>query len=262
MSRPGSSRIATYSASPRRAAVVAALRREIALLPRLAPLLPAPIPVPLFVGEPRAGFPFPYAGYAILPGAEACDVSLDARERTALALELARFLSALHAVDLDADLPVDATGRADMQRRVPLAREWLERLATAGLWRAPPTVGALLDAAASLPASTAATTVHGDLHFRHVLVDGGRLSGVIDWIDLGRADPAVDLQLIWSFLDDAGRAAFLDTYGSVSDEALIRSKVVALFLAAVLAHYGHEERRPGIAREALAGLKRIASTCP
>ena len=139
MSRPGSSRIATYSASPRRAAVVAALRREIALLPRLAPLLPAPIPVPLFVGEPRAGFPFPYAGYAILPGAEACDVSLDARERTALALELARFLSALHAVDLDADLPVDATGRADMQRRVPLAREWLERLATAGLWRAPPT---------------------------------------------------------------------------------------------------------------------------
>jgi len=107
---------------PRRAAVVAALRREIALLPRLAPLLPAPIPVPLFVGEPRAGFPFPYAGYAILPGAEACDVSLDARERTALALELARFLSALHAVDLDADLPVDATGRADMQRRVPLAR--------------------------------------------------------------------------------------------------------------------------------------------
>src|SRR5206468_3004384 len=98
-----------------------------------------------------------------------------------------------------------------------------------------------------------------DLHFRHLLVEGGRASGVIDWVDLSRADPAIDLQLVWSFLPPHGRTAFLDAYGPVSSERLLRARVVALFLCAVLARYGHEQAMPSVEGEALAGLERATA---
>src|SRR5919198_4471622 len=61
---------------PRRAIVVPGIERELALLPRLAPLLPLPVPRPVFFGRPAAGFPWPFFGSALLPGREVCDVAL------------------------------------------------------------------------------------------------------------------------------------------------------------------------------------------
>lgn len=61
-------------AFPRRAAVVEPLEREIALLPRLARLLPLPITEPSFVGRPSDAYPWPFFGGEFLPGRELCDV--------------------------------------------------------------------------------------------------------------------------------------------------------------------------------------------
>lgn len=52
------------------------------------------------------------------------------------------------------------------------------------------------------------TTLHGDLYARHLLVDRGRLIGVIDWGDLMAGDPAVDLTVAVTFLPRAARASF------------------------------------------------------
>jgi aminoglycoside phosphotransferase (APT) family kinase protein len=102
--------------------------------------------------------------------------------------------------------------------------------------------------------------VHGDLHVRQVLVDGNaRLTGVIDWVDVCRSDPAIDLSMLWSYLPRAGREAFLAEYGPVSGGQLLRARVVALSLSAALAHYGHNEGFAAIEREALAGLERSAA---
>ena len=137
-----------------------------------------------------------------------------------------------------------------MAFRVPKTHEALERL---GL--RPP---AWLDAARDLPPVEPACLVHGDLHFRHVLIDGGAISGVIDWGDVCRGDPSVDLPLYWCALSPAGREAFLDAYGVVSEEQLLRARVLAVFLCAVLAHYGAAEGLPVVEREALDGLRRAS----
>lgn len=44
---------------PRRPGAVAPLLREYAWLPRLAPALPAPTPVPIALGEPSEHYPWP-----------------------------------------------------------------------------------------------------------------------------------------------------------------------------------------------------------
>src|ERR1700722_5557282 len=45
---------------PRREIALPGLRREIALLPRLAPLLPLPVPDPQYIGRPSPRYPWPF----------------------------------------------------------------------------------------------------------------------------------------------------------------------------------------------------------
>jgi aminoglycoside phosphotransferase (APT) family kinase protein len=250
---------------PRRAVAVPGIEREMTLLPRLAPLLPLPIPRPVFLGRPADGYPWPFFGGAFLPGHEACDASLDDAARIAVALDLAAFLRRLHSGEVAAaigaaELPADPNGRADMARRVPMACEALTEVERLELWQPPPSVAHLLGEARRLPSSTQPVTItHGDLHVRHLLVHAGRASGVIDWVDLCLADPAIDLQLVWSFVPLPARGAFLDAYGHVTEEQLLRARVLALWLCAVLARYAHEQGVTSVEREAIAGLQRAAS---
>lgn len=224
---------------PRREMSVPGVRREIAMLPALAPLLPIPVPVPVFVGEPAEGFPWPFFGSALLPGRELGDAALDDRARVEVGRSLARFLRRLHDADLPDELPPDGNRRADMTVRVPKTREQLRELEGLGIWQRPTSVDELLDEAEHLPPSNASAVVHGDLHFRQVLVDDDATpTGVIDWADVCRSDPAIDLSMFWSYLGPRGREAFLAEYGPVSEEQLLRARVLALSLSAALAHYG------------------------
>jgi aminoglycoside phosphotransferase (APT) family kinase protein len=241
---------------PRRQIAIPGVELELAVLPKLAPLLPLPIPDPVFRGRPAEGYPWPFFGSKLLPGRETCDAELDDAARLGVMLELAGFLRALHAVKLDEPLPVDANSRADMTKRVPLARGDLAELERLGIWRPPRLVAELLDRAERLPPSALPAVVHGDLHFRHVLVEGGRVTGVIDWGDVCRSDPAIDLHLLWSFLPPESRPAFLEDYGPVDEAQLLRARVLALSICAALALYAHAEGLPNVEREALAGLAR------
>jgi aminoglycoside phosphotransferase (APT) family kinase protein len=240
---------------PHREIAIPGFRRELEVLPRL-PALPLAVPRPVFVGRPTDEFPWPFFGSALLPGVEAGDAQLDDAARAQVGLGLARFLRALHAVELDVALPLDANRRTDMDRRASLAREQLAEVERLGVWRALPQVEELLAEAQRLPPPEQPVLVHGDLHFRHLLVDGGTASAVIDWGDVCRSEPAIDLPLLWSFVPPEGRAAFLDAYGPVTQAQLLRARVLAVQLCAALAHYGRVEGNASVEREAVSGLER------
>jgi aminoglycoside phosphotransferase (APT) family kinase protein len=233
---------------PRREVVLEPMQRELAVLARLASL---PVAAPIYRGEPSARFPWPFWGARWLPGVEAGAASEE--ERHELAPQLGRLLRDLHAADVPG-LPVDVVRRADMMFRVPRTRE--ELTAVAPLWLAPPEAWALLDEAERLPPAAPSATCHGDLHFRQVLVEGGRLTGVIDWIDVCRADPGIDLQLVYAFLPPEARPAFFAEYGDVDPGSHIRARVVALNLSAVLARYGRAQGLTHVGREAVESLDR------
>jgi aminoglycoside phosphotransferase (APT) family kinase protein len=235
---------------PRRTQGVELLEREIRVLPRLAAALPAPIPAPVFIGHPDQDYPWPFFGAALIPGREPLGLDDDSRGR--LAPALARFLRALHDHPVIDELPNDPNRRADMPYRAAMTRDWLERLG-----RPPASAERLLAESEALPPPDGDVIAHGDLHFRHVLVDAdGALAGVIDWGDVCRGDPSIDLSLLWSFFPPEGRAAFLDAYGPLSEAQLLRARVLAVSLCTILAVYGHEEGMSGVEREALEGLER------
>ena len=246
---------------PHREIAIPGVERELAVLPRLAALLPVPIPVPRFVGRPSERFPWPFFGAPLLPGREPADAQLDDSDRARLGVEFGRLLRVLHApetrraVDPDSQLPDDPNRRADMAFRVGMTRERLDRLGDLGREQRR-AVDRILHAAESLTPSTTKVLVHGDLHIRHVLIEQRELSGVIDWGDVCVGDPAIDLLLVWSALPPDARNRFFEEYGSVDDEAQLRARVLAIFLSAVLALYARDQGQPALEREALAGLGR------
>ena len=249
---------------PRRGVAAALIERECAVLPVLAPALPLAVPVPRFVGRPGDGYPWPFAGYAVLSGAPADEIPLDDDGRAALAAPLAAFLRALHALDpavaVAHGLEADRIGRLDHARRRPLVAERLGVLAAAGIVADGAPLLAALDACAPDVHAGRRCIVHGDLYLRHILLDDAqRATGVIDWGDVHLGDPAVDLAIAFLVLPARAHAAFRAAYGPVDDGTWSRARYRALYHAALQAAYGVERGDDAIAqsgRWALAALSR------
>lgn len=241
---------------PRRAVAVPGVERELVMLPAIAARLGPAVPAPTHVGRPADAFAWPWFGAPLLPGREPT-TALDDAARATLAPQLGRLLRTLHRAPAPADLPHDPMGRADMAQRVPFTTEQLVELAAAGLPDRRHAAAPILAAAGGLAPSARRALVHGDLHFRHLLVaPDGTLTGVIDWGDVCTGDPAMDLQVAWSLLPPGARPAFWEAYGPIEPDQALRARVVALYLSAVLARYGEAEGMPVVRDEAMAALER------
>jgi aminoglycoside phosphotransferase (APT) family kinase protein len=249
---------------PRRAIALPGVRREIGLLPQLAGRLPLPVPVPELVGAPIADYPWPFWGARLLPGRELAEAGLPDGRRVRMGAAVGAFLKALHdprhVAEIGSHLVLDPWRRGDPSIRIPLARERLERLERRGLWAADDAVTTLLAEASGLSLSRAEPVVaHGDLHVRHLLVDGsGGVTGVIDWGDLCLADAAVDLSMAYAAFSGKARAMLFAGYGPIDTERETRARVLAVYLSAVLADYAATQGHEALREEALAGLRRAA----
>ena len=243
---------------PRREIALPGIDREIALLPRLAPQLSLPIPVPEHVGV-YGDPPWRFWGARHLPGTELKVAGRIDEIGVEVGRSLGRFVAELHALPADSSLPVDPFGRADAVSRAARARDVLSDLREAG-----PALDGLDDPAveevlaageAAGPPPTETVLSHGDLYSRHVLVDEhGATAAVIDWGDLCMAPRSVDLSAAYSALAGPAREAFFSEYGPIDDDTELRARVMAIFSAASVAAYARELDNRILLASALVGL--------
>jgi aminoglycoside phosphotransferase (APT) family kinase protein len=238
---------------PRRDIAIDGVRREIAVLPWLAPQLPLPVPHPTYVGTANG---WPFWGARVVAGEEL--VTLQESRRVSAGDAAGRFLRDLHATtvptELAALLPHDPMRRATPSARWPIARTWLASLDADAV----PDVEPLHAATQDLPEATGTTVLtHGDLHPRHLLIDDtGKASGVIDWGDVCVAHPAVDLSLGFSGFAGPSRDAFFTAYGGIDEETALRARVLAVSLCAALAAYASAAGDARLLADSLRGLHR------
>ncbi len=248
---------------PRRQFAVQFLEAETRLMPVLAPRLPLPVPKPMFVGHPTDAYPWPFAGYQMLPGRTACSTVFNDDQRAAIVRPLARFLATLHAIPV-ADVTrygagPDTIARLDLVRRVPQARNDLARLAECRLVEDIDPFLTILDGAPSNYAPTADTLVHGDLYARHILVDDdGGLAGVIDWGDVHLGDRAVDLAIAHIFLPPVAHEAFRDAYGPVDDTTWSIARLRALWHTLTVLAYASDVGDADLMGEGQVSLRHLA----
>jgi aminoglycoside phosphotransferase (APT) family kinase protein len=221
------------------------------------------VPLPRFIGAPAGDYPWPWFGAAHLPGVELAESGWSDAERVTVGAEVGAFLRELHAGGLSgrvgSTLPVDPMRRADMPFRVAATRRRLDDLAAAHLWEPTREVEALLADAMVLPPPPRIAVLHGDLHVRHVLVDGGHVTGIIDWGDVCAGDPSIDLSIAYGALLGEGRSALIDAYGPIDGLTELRARVIAVFLAAALLEYADDQRLAPLRAEALRALERAVA---
>jgi aminoglycoside phosphotransferase (APT) family kinase protein len=248
---------------PRREIAVPGVRREIAVLPRLAARVSLPVPTPLHVGTPALGFPWPWFGARYLPGGGLMTTGSPLEARSRIGTALGSFLRELHSPTLAAEtggsLTTDPMRRADMPHRVAMTRTRLAELAEAGILEDDADTHALLDDAATLPPSSRRAVLHGDLHAAHVLVADGAVTGVIDWGDVCMGDPAIDLSIAFGALAGPARAAFLATHGPLDAATELRARAVAVNLAATLLAYAIDRGLPHVEAECRRALDAAVS---
>src|ERR687894_359133 len=182
------------------------VEKEHRWLPKLAPHLPLPIPVPLAKGAPTDDYPWRWSIYRWLEG-ETASVERIADLRQ-FATELARFLTVLQRIDAAGGPP---PGRHNFFRGGPLTVYDAEtRQALAALEGKIDTDAASAVWEAALTASWHGSPVwlHGDVAAGNLLVKGGRLSAVIDFGTSGVGDPSCDLAIAWTLFGGESRAAF------------------------------------------------------
>lgn len=233
---------------PRRERTSGTLDKERQWLPRLAPLLPLAVPVPLADGMPAERYPFEWSVYRWLKGENAtmeCITDLNQ-----LATDLAQFVAALQDIDpTGGPFP----GEHNFFRDLPLAtRDAPTRAAIVSL-RGAIDVGAVTTAwelALRSPEwEQPPVWIHGDLDSRNLLVEEGRLTAVIDWGGLGVGDPACDVMVAWKVLSADTREIFR-TALVVDESTWARARGWALSQALVALSYYTLETNPVLVLEA------------
>jgi aminoglycoside phosphotransferase (APT) family kinase protein len=247
---------------PRREIALPLLEAEWSILPKLAPHLPLPVPVPKWRGSPTSRFPWPFIGYKMLPGFTACYANLSEDERAALAEPIAHFLSKLHntpgASIAGCHIFGDNRSRIDGSVLIPKILKNFEELALLKLLENRKELESILEKSTNLRAPMSSVVVHGDFYVRHLLVDERHhLVGVIDWGDVHLGDPAMDLSIAHSFLPKQAHKTFRDAYGEISHDTWALARLRAIYSSTMLVLYGHHSGDPSILREGLRSLKVI-----
>lgn len=182
------------------------VEKEHLWLPRLAPLLPLPIPAPLAMGVPATGYPWHWSVYQWLDG-ENADIER-INDLNEFARTLARFLTALQKIDSAGGPPPGKHNflrggslmnyDAETQDVVASLRGKIDTDAVVAVWES------------ALRTKWQGTPVwlHGDVCATNLLVQGGRLSAVIDFGCSGVGDPACDLTIAWTLFSGESREAF------------------------------------------------------
>ena len=191
---------------PTAAGYAAAVEKEDRWLPRLAPRLPVPIPAPVAMGRPGAGYPFHWSVRRWLDGETATRDTVG--DHCRFAHDIAEFIRALQSVDATGG---PAAGAHSFHRGADPAYyhdetiEALDKLQdevdterAATVWN-----NALSNKWTGEP-----VWFHGDIAHGNLLVRDQKLAAVIDFGTAGVGDPACDLVIAWTFFDGDGREAF------------------------------------------------------
>lgn len=204
--------------------------KEQELLPQLEKHLSVSIPAPIKMGKPSVDYPYPFSIYKWLPGKSINLLTLTDQEKEQLAFDLAKFLKELQAIiDIEGPEPGqhnwwrgDHVSVYDKGAREQIAElaEIIDARKALALW----------DQACTTRWNKAPIWIHGDFAIGNIIIDGRKLSAVIDFGCTAVGDPACDLVIAWNYLPSKAREIFISKM-DLDEDTWLRGRAWALWKA-------------------------------
>jgi aminoglycoside phosphotransferase (APT) family kinase protein len=179
-------------------------------LPILQQHISLPIPQPIAMGQPSETYPWHWSIYKWLDGKSINMLDIDDLDLECIAVQLAQFLKELYKIDIsDANelLPGqhnwwrgDHISVYDVQARTQIIR--LNNIINAE------ESFKLMDRAMSAKWSRDPVWMHGDIAVGNILIQDGKVAGIIDFGGMGIGDPACDLGIAYTLLKGESRKIF------------------------------------------------------
>ncbi|EDX84805.1 Phosphotransferase enzyme family, putative [Synechococcus sp. PCC 7335] len=217
---------------PRRHIAAQLIETEQIWLPILSARLPIPVPSPIYCGKPSDRYPW---SWSVLPWIEGVSAyvetpSIGESER------FAAFLRSLH-VPAPSSVPFNPFRSVSLASRSAQITAWMQQLdQTTSLIT--PTIKAIWKSAINPKLTFEPQWIHGDLHPQNVLVNQGKISGVIDWGDMTVGDPALDLAAIWMIFPQPSERQQLLRHYDATPSLIQCAKGWAVFFATVFSTHG------------------------
>jgi len=203
---------------------------EQAVLPCLRPFISVAIPEPVKMGEPCLDYPFHFSIYKWLDGCSLNTLNMNHTTLNVLALELANFLKQLQAIQ---GVKLLEPGQHNWWRGAHVSvYDDQFRQQVAALAGVIDTANAMVlwESACQTQWHKPAVWIHGDFASGNLLLQAGHLAGVIDFGGVAVGDPACDLVIAWTLLDESARAIFIHAM-ALDENTWLRAKAWALWKA-------------------------------
>ena len=209
-------------------------------LPRLSGQLPLPIPTPVGRGRPGCGYAWSWSVNRWLQGQPA---SLDRiGDLVTFADDLADFLGRLRSLDA-AGAPSPgphnffrggslAAYDAETRTCIEALTSEIDAVRATGVW----------ETALASSWSEPPVWFHGDVAPDNLLIESGKLCGVIDFGQLAAGDPACDVAIAWTLFSGDSRHAFR-TRLAIDDATWARGRGWALWKALLHLHSAVKDGR-------------------
>jgi len=248
---------------PHRKIAVELIERENVTLGHLHSKINIEIPNPKYIGHPSAYYPYPFHGYRMIKGVSGCHANLTPHERIASLTPLATFLKQLHSITEKRAIAMSGKNQVfDRTRTYEVANalnERVDKIIARKICKINKNCfqHEIMEAKKIELSFDAKVLVHGDLYCCHLMFNQGRLTGVIDWGDIGINNPSVDLAVIFSFYPSSCHKQFFEIYGEIEENTWQYARFLGLYSVLTNILYGYDIGDTMLLKEAINAVKRI-----
>lgn len=222
------------------------LSDENLVLPNLQRELSLEIPNILFRGNPTNSYPYHFHGYEMVKGLSAYQIDFSDDELKKCLQVLAHFLVKLHSVKaVQAKIfgvKNQLYDRTTVQRVIESLQKRMKLVRKKNIMQLDEIFikNQIMQSRKVFFSHEYDCLVHGDLDFRHLLIMDKKLTGVIDWSDVGIGHPVVDFVVIHQMFPLSMHEMFFEIYGIVEKEIWLYARFLALHRSLTLMLCGYD----------------------
>ncbi|MCX5923914.1 MAG: phosphotransferase [Candidatus Dependentiae bacterium] len=227
------------------------LKNENPILQKLQSVISLKIPNPIYIGRPTSYYPYHFQGYEKIEGVAVYQVDLTEQELLSCLKNLALFLKQVHSITaLQAQnwgLERSGYDHTCIETMLEALQPRIDSIIAQNIFELDLSfIATEIEIAKTIKIpDDADCLIHGDLHFKHIIMKDKKLIGIIDWGDVDINHPVVDFAIIHELFPVSMHNVFFELYCNIDLKIWQYARFLALksIITSILCGYDTKDQQ-------------------